>query len=254
MMELASKSKEIVEEECQKLNEIFIKHITQNKPFVSIKTAMTLDGKIATRTGESKWITGPASRAFAMRTRLGSDAILVGVNTVLADDSSLNIRPVEGQRSNTSGLKQPRRIVLDSEARTPLTAKVVTDEHAQQTVIVITRAAPAARAAALRSKVTVWVAPRLSGGVDLRWVLKRLGSENVTSLLVEGGGEVNSSFLFGKFAHRIAFFYAPKIFGGRDARKGVAGEGVTKLDAALKLHDVDWKMLGDDLLLLARIA
>ncbi|HMJ89957.1 MAG TPA: dihydrofolate reductase family protein, partial [Candidatus Acidoferrum sp.] len=127
-------------------------------------------------------------------------------------------------------------------------------EHAAQTTIVITKAAPLKRADALRKRVAVWVAPTRAKRIDLAWVLQRLGEENVTSLLVEGGGEVNASFLLGRLAHHVAFFYAPKIIGGRDAQKGVAGEGVAGLDEAIRLTDVKWRWLGQDLLLLARVA
>jgi diaminohydroxyphosphoribosylaminopyrimidine deaminase/5-amino-6-(5-phosphoribosylamino)uracil reductase len=146
-----------------------------------------------------------------------------------------------------------RRIVLDSRARTPLTAKVVSDESAALTRVVVTQDAPANRVAALAKRVRVWVAPWREGRIDLRWVLKKLGAEEVTSLLVEGGGEVNASFLLGGLAHRVVFFYAPKIVGGRDAVKAVAGDGVTAPADWLRLRNVDWRRLGNDLLLTAGI-
>jgi diaminohydroxyphosphoribosylaminopyrimidine deaminase/5-amino-6-(5-phosphoribosylamino)uracil reductase len=155
-----------------------------------------------------------------MKLRRGSDAILVGVNTILADDPSLTFRGAPG-----TGVSKLRRIVLDSRARTPLTAKVVGDEFAALTTIVVSKHAPKQRVAALAKRVSVLVAPQKKFALDLRWLLRKLGSQNVTSLLVEGGGEVNASFLLGRFAQRVAFFYAPKILGDRDARKAVAGEG-----------------------------
>jgi diaminohydroxyphosphoribosylaminopyrimidine deaminase/5-amino-6-(5-phosphoribosylamino)uracil reductase len=145
-------------------------------------------------------------------------------------------------------------------ARTPLTAKVVSDEFAAQTTIVVSELAPQKRIAALAKRVNVLVAPAKSrianrqSRIDPAWLLQKLGSENVTRLLVEGGGEVNASFLLGGFAQRVAFFIAPKILGGRDARKAVAGEGATQLSEALSLRDVVWRKLGDDLLLTARLA
>ena len=181
--------------EAARLNEAFNHWIVHRTPFVTVKAAMTLDGKIATPSGESKWITGEKARAHGMKLRAGVDAILVGVNTVLADDPSLTFR---GQRAGGRGQKEAtrlRRIVLDSSARTPLTAKVVSDECAALTTVVVTRAAPARRVAALRRRVNVLVAPARGGRIALRWLLKKLGAENVTSLLVEGGGEVNASFL-----------------------------------------------------------
>lgn len=239
--------------EAAQLNAAFNHWIVRRTPFVTVKAAMSLDGKIATRTGESKWITGPESRAEAMRLRMQHDAILVGINTVLADDPSLTLRVVEGGRRKVAGSKQPFRIVLDSEARTPLKCKLVSDESAARTLIIVSERAPARRVAALRRKVRVEVAPLRGGVIDLRWLMRKLGRENLTSLLVEGGGEVNASFLFGGFAHRIAFFYAPKIIGGRDARKGVAGAGITDLRQALQLRDVDYRWLGEDLLMTASL-
>jgi diaminohydroxyphosphoribosylaminopyrimidine deaminase/5-amino-6-(5-phosphoribosylamino)uracil reductase len=238
--------------ECTRLNEAFNHWIVQRTPFVTVKAAMTLDGKIATATGESKWITGEKARAAGMKLRQGSDAILVGINTILADDPSLTVK--------TKRAKPIRRIILDSMARTPLTAKVVSDEFAALTTMVVGKHAPKKRVSALAKKVNVLVAPPAQSvignrqpAVNLGWLLKKLGAENVTSLLVEGGGEVNASFLLGGLAQRVAFFYAPKILGGRDARKAVAGEGAKKLRDVLQLHDVAWRKLGEDLLLTARV-
>ena len=240
----------VLAEEAPKLNEAFNHWIVQRTPFVTVKAAMTLDGKIATASGESKWITGEEARAEGMRLRAGADAILVGVNTVLADDPSLTVRETPKTKIQTSRL---RRIVLDSQARTPLKAKVVSDEFAALTTIVVGKGAPARRIAALAKRAQVWTAPLRGGRIDLRWVLKRLGGEKVTSLLVEGGGEVNASFLLGAFAQRVAFFYAPKILGGRDSRKAVAGEGARSLNEILNLSDVEWRRVGEDLMMTARV-
>ena len=251
----------VLADECSHLNEAFNHWIVRRTPFVTVKAAMTLDGKIATASGESKWITGEKARAFGMKLRQGSDAILVGVNTVLADDPSLTARSQKsGVRSQNKNVRL-RRIILDSLARTPLSAKVVSDEFAALTTIVVSRRAPKARVAALSKRVKVLVAPALKNpsritrhsSLDLRWLLKKLGAENVTSLLVEGGGEVNASFLLGGFAQRVAFFYAPKILGGRDARKGVAGDGAQSLSEVVQLREVAWRKLGEDLLLTAAV-
>jgi diaminohydroxyphosphoribosylaminopyrimidine deaminase / 5-amino-6-(5-phosphoribosylamino)uracil reductase len=232
---------------------------------------MTLDGKIATATGESKWITGEAARACAMKLRQGADAVLVGINTILADDPSLTVRSVQSPKFKVQS-HPIRRIILDSMARTPLTAKVANDKHVALTTVVVSKSAPKNRMAALARRVNVIVAPTIKVGravpsappsarsenvphqqIDLRWLMRKLGAENVTSLLVEGGGEVNASFLLGGLAQRVTFFYAPKILGGRDARKAVAGEGAKSLAEALQLRDVEWKKIGEDLLLTARL-
>ncbi len=149
--------------------------------------------------------------------------------------------------------KPIRRMVLDSMARTPLGATVVSDESAGQTTIVVSQRAPKARVAALAKRVRVLVAPHKKSNLDLAWLLKKLGAENVTSLLVEGGGEVNASFLLGGFTQRVAFFYAPKILGGRDSLKSVAGDGVMNLSEAIQLCEVAWRKLGPDWLLTAGV-
>ena len=251
----------ILADGCAKLNEAFNHWIVHRTPFVTVKAAMTLDGKIATARGESKWITGEKARAHGMKLRRGSDAILAGINTILVDDPSLTARMVQSPKSKVQSHKPLRRIILDSMARTPLGAKVVSDEFAALTTVVVGKHAPKSRAAALAKRVNVLVAPGKNPQsairnpqLDLRWLLKKLGAENVTSLLVEGGGEVNASFLLGGLAQRVAFFYAPKILGGRDSRKAVAGGGAKSLREAIQLREVEWKRLGPDLLLTAKVA
>lgn len=253
--------------EATRLNEAFNHWIAHRTPFVTVKAAMTLDGKIATASGESKWITGERSRAHAMRLRLGTDAVLVGVNTVLEDDPSLTVRgqklevrspKFEVRSESLEGriqevLKPVRRLVLDSRARTPLTAKLVSDAFAGLTTIFVGQDAPARRVAALAKRVQVIAAPTRDGLLDLRWILRRLGQENVTSLLVEGGGEVNASFLEQCLAHRAAFFYAPIILGGHASRKGVAGQGFDGWQQIPRLRDLEWRRLGVDLFLTARV-
>jgi diaminohydroxyphosphoribosylaminopyrimidine deaminase/5-amino-6-(5-phosphoribosylamino)uracil reductase len=246
----------VLAEECARLNEAFNHWIVRRTPLVTVKAAMTLDGKIATASGESRWITGERARAYGMKLRQGADAILVGINTVLADDPSLTFRKqgtgVRGPWSVVRGHKL-RRIVLDAQARTPLRAEVVRDEHADLTTIVVGKQAPERRVAALAKRVRVLVAPSANGKIALRWLLRKLGSENVTSLLVEGGGEVNASFLLQGLAQRVAFFYAPKILGGRDARRAVAGAGARTMADSLRLTDLEWRRLGSDWLLSARV-
>jgi diaminohydroxyphosphoribosylaminopyrimidine deaminase/5-amino-6-(5-phosphoribosylamino)uracil reductase len=258
----------VLAEECEKLNEAFNHWIVHRMPFVTVKAAMTLDGKVATASGESKWITGEKARAYGMKLRQGVDAILVGINTILADDPSLtlrclksNVQPPSSKALRRSGSLNSgerhtlRRIILDSQARTPHKAKVVNDEYARLTTIVVSRSAPAKRVSELSKRANVVVAPSNSrSGIDLRWLLRRLGSENVTSLLVEGGGEVNASFLLRGLAQRVAFFYAPKILGGRDSIRAVAGKGVMRLNQAIRLTRIEYRRLGPDLLLSARVA
>ncbi len=251
-------------DEATRLNESFNHWIVHRTPFVTVKAAMTLDGKIATASGESKWITGEIARAEGMKLRRGADAILVGVNTILADDPSLTLRGAESSKLKAQSSKL-RRIILDSRGRTPLTAQVVSDESAHLTTIVVTKTAPVRRVAALAKRVNVWIAPTRKSAlrnaelppganrVDLRWLLKKLGGENVTNLLVEGGGEVNAAFLLGGLTQRVTFFYAPKILGGRDARKAVSGAGARSLNEALALRAPEWRRVGVDLMMTARV-
>lgn len=237
----------ILVEEATAINETFNHWIVYRTPFVTVKAAMTLDGKIATADGESKWITGEAARAQGMRFRERADAILVGVNTILADDPSLTFR---GRRSKPKSL---RRIILDTHARTPLNAKVVSDRDADSTTIVIGPTAPKRRATALATRVNVWVAPLQDRQIDLRWVLRKLGREEIIEVLVEGGGEVNASLLLNRLAHRVAFFYAPKILGGRESIKAVAGSGLLRKQDWLRLRQVKWKTTGRDLFMTATV-
>lgn len=250
-------TRDVLAAECGQLNAPFNHWIVHRTPFVTVKAAMTLDGKIATARGESQWITGEPARAYGMKLRRDADAILVGINTILADDPRLTWR---GPQAATCDPKMLRRIVLDSRARTPLKARIVSDAQAALTTIVVSRQAPRKRVTALAQRVRVLVAPLKKSAphspraaLDLRWLLRRLGAENITHLLVEGGGEVNASFLLQRLAHRVAFFYAPKILGGRDARKAVGGEGARTLTEAIRLRDIRWRRLGDDLLLEAAV-
>ncbi|MDQ6630994.1 MAG: dihydrofolate reductase family protein, partial [Verrucomicrobiota bacterium] len=244
-------------EEATRLNEAFNHWIVHRTPFVIVKAAMTLDGKIATASGESKWITGEKARAVGMKLRQGADAILVGINTVLKDDPSLTVRI---QNSKFKIKNQKRRIVLDPKAQIPLTAKLLNDEFAALTTIVVSNSASKKSVEALAKRAHVLISPHgelkfknQKSKLDLRWLLKKLGSENVTSLLVEGGGETNALFLLEKLGQRIVFFYAPKIMGGRQSRKGVAGNGILDWADKISLREVEWKKMGDDLLLTARI-
>ena len=238
--------------QCEDLNEAFNFWIVHRRPFVTVKAGMTLDGKIAAPNGESKWITGGQARNHAMKLRQGADAIVVGINTVEADDPELTIR-LQHRAFPGRRMAQPRRIVLDARARTALNSKLVNDNFDHRTTIVVSKQAPARRIKALADRVQVVVAPARNGHIDLPWLLKKLGAEEVTSLLVEGGGEVNASFLLPDLAQRVAFFYAPKILGGANARKAVGGHGAKSLQEAKELTDVEWRRVGIDWLLTARI-
>lgn len=239
--------------EATRLNEAFNHWIVHGTPWVTLKCALTLDGKIATAAGESRWITGEAARARDQQLRLEADAVLVGVNTVLADDPALTVRRPGAADRPTAVLKPVRRLVLDARARTPLAARLVGDAWAAWTTLFVSRRAPARRVAALARRVRVVVAPEKDGRLDLDWILRQLGREGVTHLLVEGGGEVNASFFAAGRVHRVVFFYAPKVLGGRAARKAVAGEGFGAWPEIPRLRELEWRRAGADLWLTARV-
>lgn len=241
----------VLEVEATRLNEAFNHWVVRGTPFVTVKAAMTLDGKIATADGHSKWITGEKARSYSMKLRRGSDAILMGVNTVLADDPRLTIRAASGRLHRSKFLK---RFILDTYGRTPANARVVTDPYASLTTLVTGRTLTAKQAEKWGGAVRVLKLPSRNGKIHLESLLKKLGAEEIISLLVEGGGEVNASFIENGLAQRIAFFYAPKILGGKNSRPGVAGRGARTLSEIKNLRVVEWKKLGDDLLLTARIA
>ena len=233
--------------ESSEINAAFNHWIVSRLPYVTLKSAMTLDGKIATATGESKWITQGPSRREGLHLRKGNDAILVGINTVLADNPSLLVHDKQG------GVPL-RRIILDSRCRIPLSAKVISDEQSTQTTVVTLRNAHAKKILALRKKVSVIEAPERDGKINLKWLMKRLGGEQVVSLLVEGGGEVGGAFLDNNLVNRIAFFYAPIIIGGKESRVAAAGFGVNSFNKVKMLSDVQWCQRGPDLLLTAGFA
>jgi len=231
----------LLEKEAKQLNEVFVKYFTTKLPFVVLKSAMTIDGKIATKTGASRWVAGPASLKFAHHLRNVYDAILVGINNVLVDDPELTTRLVEK-------IKNPIRIILDTYARTPLKAKTLNGEA--RTIIAVGPAALKERLKKLQAKgAEILVLPEKKGLINLRELLKKLGQLKITSLLVEGGGEVNASFLSAKFVDKAHFIIAPKIFGGRTAKTGVEGEGVQLPAQAIKLKEVTCEKVGEDFLI-----
>ncbi|HWD18773.1 MAG TPA: bifunctional diaminohydroxyphosphoribosylaminopyrimidine deaminase/5-amino-6-(5-phosphoribosylamino)uracil reductase RibD [Verrucomicrobiae bacterium] len=234
----------LMEAEARQLNEAFNHWIVHRTPFVTLKAGMTLDGKIATRTFASRWITGEKARRDSMRRRAGHDAILVGVNTILRDDPQLTVR----ERGFTN--KILRRIVLDPRGRTPRGARVLQGAGA---LVVVTAAAPRRRVERLQEQARVLCAPTRGGQIDLQWLLATLGGENVVSLLVEGGGETHARFLRANLAQRALFYYAPLIIGGAAAPKAVGGRGILKLDEGLILREPAWARVGDDLRLTALI-
>ena len=230
----------ICEDEARRQNEIFLKWVTTKRPFVTLKTAMTLDGKIASHTGASQWITGAAARARVHAYRNEYDAILVGIGTVLTDDPSLTTRLERGTGKN------PLRIVLDSEARTPLDAKLVAD-GAAPTIIVVSERADHRRVNLLRA-CGAEVVTLGTQRVDIAALLDYLGAREITSLFVEGGAAVNWSLLAGGSVDKVHAFIAPMLMGGETAKTPIGGTGFDSPQTALRLRDVTVEQLGADIL------
>lgn len=231
----------LLQAQAERLNEVFLKWIMTKMPFVVMKTAMTLDGKIATAAGNSKWISNEVSRRRVHELRDVYDGILVGIGTVLADDPALTTR-----LESPSG-KNPLRIVVDSRARTPLTARVVTDGQAE-TLIAVTAAAEAAKVEALRQAGVEVLVVNDGQQVDLKQLFCLLGERGVCSIFVEGGARINYSLLKAGLVDKVYSFIAPKMVGGSSAPGPVGGDGVETLDQAFLLEDVETELLAGDIL------
>lgn len=231
----------VLEDEARRLNEVFLKWITTGLPFVMLKTAMSLDGKIATSAGQSKWITSDAARQRVHEWRDEYDAIMVGIGTVLADNPALTARLDRPTRN-------PIRIIVDSRARTPLDSNVVSDRQAK-TIIAVTERASKENIDRLRAAGVEIITAGEGDHVDLRRLLKELAAQEITSVMLEGGGTLNFSMLRAGLVDRINAFIAPKVLGGRMALTAVEGEGFTQLDQAVELVDVETEMVGGDVLI-----
>ncbi len=233
----------VLEVECRRANAAFLTYATEGRAHVTLKVAMSLDGRIATRTGESQWITGPESRAFAHRLRDVCDGILVGAGTVAADDPQLTTRGVRGGRD-------PVRIVLDGRLSMSPRARMLRCESPAPTWIATTRDAPAAKARALEDAGAVLLRlPGRGGRVNMRALLAELGRRGVLSVLTEGGAETHASFLEAGFCDRLLVAMAPMAIGGKTAPSWLGGAGVAKLARAPRFTPVAApRRLGDDFL------
>lgn len=234
----------LLEPEAVQLNEVFIKYIQTRRPFVIMKTAMTLDGKIATTAGDSRWISNEKSRAYVHGLRSIYDAILVGIGTVIKDDPMLNTRLEDHKR------KDPVRVIIDGNLDLPLESRIASTARDIRTLVYCSNVAAVDREKILAEKGLEII--RIAGdplALDLERVLESLGQKSITSLMVEGGSHINSSFLEAKLVDKLVWFISPKILGGKSAPSPVSGAGVEFVRQALQLRDMEVKRFDEDLCL-----
>ncbi|MFA5118889.1 MAG: bifunctional diaminohydroxyphosphoribosylaminopyrimidine deaminase/5-amino-6-(5-phosphoribosylamino)uracil reductase RibD [Candidatus Omnitrophota bacterium] len=231
----------VLEDALKKVNEVFIKYITQRLPFVTVKAAQSLDGKIAAKTGDSKWITSDKSRVYSHRIRKNYDAIMVGVNTVLRDDPRLNA---------WFSKHQPVKVIIDSQLSTPEDANIFLDKSK---VIIGTLSAKAGQEIEnreiLAQKAKILEVKEKTGQVNLKDLMKKLAKLEITNVLVEGGGTLIGSLFDEGLVDKVLFFISPKIIGGKDAISSVMGQGISRVDKAIKLKQVKYRRIGEDILI-----
>ncbi len=234
----------IMETDAQRLNESFIKFVQTGRPFVILKCAATLDGRIATRTGDSKWISNERSRAYVHELRNAVDAVLVGINTIRCDDPLLTARPETGKG------KDPARIVLDTGLSIDPRASVLSVESEAQTLVVCGCPANAGKKAAIENKgARILEAPVKDFHIDIQALMPLLGQMEITSVLIEGGGHVSAAAMAAGIVDKIVFFYAPKIMGGDDGVPIFRGVGPRLMSECIRIRDIRTQRFGDDVMI-----
>ncbi len=231
----------ILENELKKVNEVFIKYIAKRVPFITVKVGQSLDGKIATKTGDSQWITSDKSRAYAHRLRAGYDAIMVGVNTVLRDNPKLDA---------WFSKKQPVKIVIDSQLSVPQDANIFLGNR--EVIIVTLPVKPGQETEnrkVLIQKAKILEVKEKSGQINLKDMMKKIAALGITNILIEGGGTLIGSLFDEGFVDKVLFFISPKIIGGKEAISSVMGQGIARIDRAYKLKEVKLKRIGEDFLI-----
>lgn len=240
----------VLEEEAWRLNEVFIKYITSKYPFVYLKTAQTLDGYLATKTGDSKWITNEKARLVGHQLRHRVDGIMVGINTVLNDDPSLTTRLPDKDS------KDSIRIVIDSRLEMPLSCRIINQKSDAKTIIVTANKGNKTKKQQLQKKARVELLSvdlNKKGRIPLKEVLKELHKQGISSILVEGGGKVNHSFLQEGLVDKIYTFIAPKILGGSDGIASFSGSGPELMFEAKKLKGVEFQIMDNNILIIGKI-
>lgn len=232
----------VLEDECKKINEIFLKFITTQLPFTILKTAMTLDGKIATVSGDSKWISNEKSRTIVHRLRHRVAGIMVGVGTVIYDDPLLNTR-LDGMDG-----KNPIRIIVDTKAKIPTESRIVKTANDIRTILATTSEASKDKLVILEEKgVEIITCPKKNEKVDLTFLMKQLGKLGIDSILVEGGATLNYSLLSEELIDKVMFFIAPKLIGGELSKTPIGGEGINLMNNAIRLKDIELSLIDDDI-------
>lgn len=228
-----------LEKELKKVNEVFLKYISKKIPFVTVKVAQSLDGKIASRNYDSKWITSDASRRYAHRMRKDFDAIMVGVNTVLRDNPKLDA---------WFSQRQPIKIIIDSHLSTPSNANIFEKAN----VIIVTLSVKSGQETENRNilsqKAKILEVKEKNGQINLRDMLRKLADMEISNILVEGGGTLIGSLFDEKLVDKVLFYISPRIIGGKDAVSSVMGRGISRIDKAVKLNDMKLKRIGEDIL------
>ena len=243
----------VMEEVAQHLNEAYRHWMATGRPFVILKGAMTLDGKIATKTGQSKWITGEQARRDVHRMRSQVDAVLVGIGTILADNSNLSARGAKETSSHRTG-RQPVRVVLDSHLRIPEKANVLRWVHEQPTIVCTTAQASRGKIHMLKEKgIQVWVLPPKKGQVSLTAVFGKLGEAGISTVLLEGGSALNASALQQGLVNQVRLYVAPQLLGGQDAKGLIGGNSPKSISHAWKIVDPQLKKIGQDWLVMGGI-
>ncbi|MCF8233108.1 MAG: bifunctional diaminohydroxyphosphoribosylaminopyrimidine deaminase/5-amino-6-(5-phosphoribosylamino)uracil reductase RibD [Bacteroidales bacterium] len=237
----------VLQKDAGDLNRVFVKYITTGLPFVAMKTAMTLDGKIATRVGDSKWVTGEKARALVHELRNEYAGIMVGVNTVIADNPGLTTRR-EGAKRN------PVRIVVDSSGRIPTDVDVVNSKEQAQTILAFTeKVSPEKREIFNKGGIITLVLSQKQGKVDLEALLKKLGKRSIDGILLEGGGTLNYSMIEAGLVDEVFAFIAPKIVGGENSKTPVSGKGVDLMKDAIELTDVKTMSIENDFMIRGKV-
>lgn len=229
-----------LEDELKKMNEVFIKYISKKMPFVTVKVAQSLDGRIATKAGDSKWITSDKSRAFAHRLRQNYDAIMVGVNTVLRDNPRLNA---------WFSKRQPAKVIVDSQLSIHDNANIFSGKG--EAIIVTLPSSPGQETEnrqTLSKRAKILEVKGKTGQINLKNMMKKLAQLEITNILVEGGGTLIGSLFDEGLVDKVLFFISPKIIGGKDAISSVMGQGIDRIERSFKLKDVKLRKMGEDFL------